>query len=117
MTKPLGNVYTLDETAAKLRMSRRALQNTIKQLPFYSKNGRVYLFSEGDILAIWNGMREQSNQKLREITRAELAVRYRGEASPPLRGLLGEPSKTRKARPSSNLQKRINEMLQKRAEK
>lgn len=63
----LGNVRTLNEAAAYLRMSRRALQDTITRLPFYSKNGRVYLFSDDDILKIWEGMREESNERLMRL--------------------------------------------------
>lgn len=69
---PLGNVYSLNEAAAKLRMSRRAMQDMIKRLPFYSKNGRVYLFSDDDIMKIWEGMREESNERLRLLSMPQL---------------------------------------------
>jgi hypothetical protein len=69
---PLGNVYTLNEAAAKLRVSRRAMQDIIVRLPFYSKNGRVYLFSDDDIMKIWEGMREESNERLRLLSMPQL---------------------------------------------
>jgi hypothetical protein len=55
--RPLGRIYTFDETAEELRVSKRALQGIIKRHPHYAKNGRVYLFSENDIQLIWEGMR------------------------------------------------------------
>lgn len=94
----LGSVHTLNEAAHKLRMSRRALQDTIKRLPFYAKNGKVYLFSDSDIVAIWNGMRCDS-------ICTEEALKEVGTSA----------ARTRKARPSSNLQRRIDEMLRKRS--
>jgi Helix-turn-helix domain len=67
---PLGRIYTLDEAAEELRVSRRSLQEIIKRHPFFAKNGRVYLFSESDIRSIWEGMRfhsDLSNEKVRTI--------------------------------------------------
>src|SRR5262245_62547040 len=60
-SSPLGRIFSLEEAAAHLRVSRRALQEIIKRHPFYAKNGRVYLFSESDVLNIWEGMRFHSN--------------------------------------------------------
>jgi hypothetical protein len=65
---PIGNIDTLNEAAAKLRVSRRAMQCIIIRLPFYSKNGKVYLFSEDDLKKIWEGMREESNERLRLLS-------------------------------------------------
>lgn len=112
---PIGNIYTLNEAAAKLRMSRRALQDTIIRLPFYSKNGRVYLFSEDDLKKIWEGMREQSNERLRLLEHSNFGGRLMGTKSPRLRKLLAAPAQKQKARQSSDLQSRIDDMLQKRA--
>src|ERR1700704_4565001 len=58
---PLGRVFSFDEAAAHLRVSKRAFQDIIKRHPFYAKNGRVYLFSESDVLKIWEAMRCPSN--------------------------------------------------------
>lgn len=58
-TIQLGSVYTLDETAAKLRVSRQTMMTLIRQYPHYSKCGRVYRFSEADILAIWEAIRSE----------------------------------------------------------
>jgi hypothetical protein len=54
---PLGRIYTFEETAGKLHVSRRSLQGIIKRHPLFAKNGKVYLFSEQDIQSIWEGMR------------------------------------------------------------
>ena len=67
LVPPHSAVYTLNEAAAKLRMSRRALQNIIALQPFYSKNGKVYLFSERDLLNIWESMRKESNERLKRL--------------------------------------------------
>ena len=61
MSGPLGEIYTFDEAAALLRVSKTAFQGIIKRHPFYAKNGRVYLFSESDIRSIWEAMRCPSN--------------------------------------------------------
>jgi hypothetical protein len=41
---PLGRIYTFEETAGKLHVSRRSLQGIIKRHPLFAKNGKVYLF-------------------------------------------------------------------------
>lgn len=54
---PLGSIYTMDEAAAALRMSRRAFQQVIKKHPHYHLNGHKKLFDVADLEAIWNAMR------------------------------------------------------------
>ena len=93
---PLGRVYSLNEAAAKLHMSRRALQDIIKRLPFYAKNGRVYLFSDDDIGKIWDGMRGESNERLRLLSMPRLPRRR----PPP--------------RPTSNIEHRLKKILKER---
>lgn len=93
---PLGKVYSLNEAAEKLHMSRRALQDTIRRLPYYAKNGRVYLFSEDDITKIWEGMREESNERLRLLSMPRLPRRR-----PP-------------SRPTSNIEFRLKKILKER---
>jgi hypothetical protein len=93
---PIGNVYTLNEAAAKLRMSRRALQDTIKRLPHYAKNGKVYLFSDDDVKKIWEGMREESNERLRLLSMPR------------------PPRRRPPSRPTSNLEFRLKRMLKER---
>jgi hypothetical protein len=53
---PLGGVYSFDEAAAHLGVSKRSLQELIKVHPHYAKNGRVYLFSADHIRKIFGGM-------------------------------------------------------------
>jgi hypothetical protein len=86
--KKLGDVYTFAEAAAKLRVSPRAFHGIIRKFPHYAKNGRVYLFSDSDILAIWESMRCASTST------NELRVRTSTSAS-----------RTPKVTRSSNLQK------------
>ena len=57
--KSLGEVYTFDEAPAKLGVST-FLSTWIKGTNFYSKAGRVYRFSDEDILSIWESMRAVS---------------------------------------------------------
>ena len=40
----LPAVYTMNEAAARLRISRRALQELVRKHPFYALNGRKKLF-------------------------------------------------------------------------
>lgn len=48
----MSKALTMDEAAAELRVSRRALQDILKRHPFYYPNGRRKLFTEADIEAI-----------------------------------------------------------------
>ena len=57
----LGTILTMDEAAERLRISRRSLQDLVKDHPHYAANGRKKLFSEGDIAALWEAMRCRSN--------------------------------------------------------
>lgn len=81
-------------------MSRRALQEIIKRLPFYAKNGKVYLFSDDDIQNIWEGMREESNERLRLME--DLKLPALGTKGSRLSELLSKP--TGKPHPSLYLQ-------------
>ena len=58
---PLGRIYTMDEVAQAMRMSRRALQDLLKKYPYYSRNGHKKLFRQADIEALWEAMRCPSN--------------------------------------------------------
>ena len=60
---PIGRIYTFEEAAEKLHVSKRSLQDIIKRHPHYAKNGRVYLFCENDIQLIWGGMRCHSSSQ------------------------------------------------------
>ncbi|MCJ8051692.1 hypothetical protein GB928_004120 [Shinella curvata] len=59
MTQPthLDTIYTADEAAARLRLSNRALIKIARKYGCCSRFGRDYLFSEADLLAIWEVLR------------------------------------------------------------
>ena len=57
-TIPLDAIYTADEAAARLRLTNRGVIKLAKQHGLCSRRGRDYLFSEGDLLALWEVMRE-----------------------------------------------------------
>lgn len=54
----LDQIYTADEAAARLRLTNRALIKIAKKHGCCSRFGRNYLFSEADLLAIWEVLRE-----------------------------------------------------------
>lgn len=54
----LEKIYTADEVAERLRLKRRVLLNLARKHGACSRAGREYLFSEDDVLAIWQAMRE-----------------------------------------------------------
>lgn len=54
----LDTIFTTDEAAARLRLSRRGLIKLARTHGACSRNGRDYLFSEADLLALWQAMRE-----------------------------------------------------------
>lgn len=58
---PLGKVYDLAEAATYLKMTNRALARIAKKTSHCSLRGRDILFSESDLLAIWDSMRCPSN--------------------------------------------------------
>lgn len=53
---PIGRIYTMDEAAAHLRMSRRAFQELIKTHPAYAQIGRRKLFNDANLSALWSAM-------------------------------------------------------------
>ena len=61
---PLGPIYTMDEAAASLRMSRRAFSQLVKKHPHYHRNGHKKLFDVADLEALWAAMRAE-NQPVR----------------------------------------------------
>lgn len=59
MDKPLlDKIYTADEAAERLRLTNRGLIKIAKRHGHCSRSGRDYLFSEADLLALWQAMRE-----------------------------------------------------------
>lgn len=57
MDSPIGQIYSMEQAAAALRISRRKLQTLVKAHPFYADNGGRKLFSEADIKHLWEAMR------------------------------------------------------------
>ncbi|XHB99386.1 hypothetical protein ABWH97_00100 [Nitratireductor sp. ac15] len=62
-----AQVFSMEEAAEKLRVSRRALQNIVKRYPYYYPNGNRKLFTDGDIKkllsAIGKGAEVQSEDE------------------------------------------------------
>jgi len=56
-TIPLDTVYTTDEAAERLRVSRRTMIKLGRDLGACSMIGREYFFSERDLLDIWQAQR------------------------------------------------------------
>lgn len=59
---PLDNIYTADEAAERLRLTNRGVIKLGKAYGLCSRRGRDYLFSEADIQALWEVMREPAKQ-------------------------------------------------------
>ncbi|WP_437408076.1 helix-turn-helix domain-containing protein [Sinorhizobium meliloti] len=59
MTEPaaLDKIYTTDEAAERLRVSRRTMIKLGRDLGSCSMIGRDYFFSERDLLDIWQAQR------------------------------------------------------------
>ena len=56
-TVPLDTIYTADEAAERLRVTRRTMVKLGRDLGSCSKIGREYFFSERDLLDIWQAQR------------------------------------------------------------
>ncbi|MDW9523766.1 helix-turn-helix domain-containing protein [Sinorhizobium meliloti] len=54
---PLDTIYTTDEAAERLRVSRRTVIKLGRDLGYCSRIGREYFFSERDLLDIWQAQR------------------------------------------------------------
>lgn len=57
-TVPLDTIYTTDEAAERLRLTNRGVIKLGKEYGLCSRSGRNYLFSESDLLALWQVLRE-----------------------------------------------------------
>lgn len=54
---PLDKIFTADEAAERLRVNRRTMIKLGRDLGSCSMIGREYLFSESDLLDIWQAQR------------------------------------------------------------
>jgi len=52
----VARLYTIEEVATHFRVSRRTLQNHLRNHPYYRQFGRRKLFSEGDIAKLSRAM-------------------------------------------------------------
>ncbi|SDP47151.1 hypothetical protein SAMN05428967_2268 [Phyllobacterium sp. YR620] len=80
MTAPLSQIYTLAEAEEKLRMKPNALGRLARRHGLCSANGRNLLFSEQDLVDLWEIMRVAAKESIRpahvslsEIRMMELA--------------------------------------------
>ncbi|KAB1086517.1 helix-turn-helix domain-containing protein [Neorhizobium galegae] len=66
MTTPaqLDTIYTTDEAAARLRISRRKLIKLGREFGVCSRSGTDYLFSEEDLLKLWSAIRVRPTEKM-----------------------------------------------------
>lgn len=72
---PAVELYTMPETAEQLRVSRRWLQDYIKEHPFYRMAGRKKLFSADDIRKLHETM-PRPEQPMYSIRQSGRAVSY-----------------------------------------
>ena len=71
----VGPVYTLEEVAERLRISRRKLQDFLRGKPhLYAISGRRKLFSAHDVTSIWETMRCHSALKCAPTPRTGSSV-------------------------------------------
>lgn len=91
MTDALDTIYTADEAAERLRLTNRALIKIARRSGHCSRAGRDYLFSEADLLAIWQDMREPPTGNRRPSIVVPLPSPL--GISEELRWLLGPPIK------------------------
>ncbi|OHV81733.1 helix-turn-helix domain-containing protein [Rhizobium sp. LCM 4573] len=62
MTAALDKIYTADEAAERLRLTNRAVIKIARKYGLCSRQGRNYLFSEADLLELWEVMREPAKE-------------------------------------------------------
>ena len=59
---PLETIYTADEAAERLRLTNRGVIKLARQYGLCSRRGRDYLFSESDLVALWEALREPAKE-------------------------------------------------------
>ncbi|MDR9760559.1 hypothetical protein RJJ37_13065 [Rhizobium redzepovicii] len=59
---PLDTIYTADEAAERLKLTNRGVIKLGNDHGLCSRRGRDYLFSEADLLALWEVLREPPKQ-------------------------------------------------------
>lgn len=87
----LGEVFTFDEVCKKLRISRQKLSDLIRGTDHYIRMGRLYRFSDADVLAIWESMRPSVTPETRLAKSGK--SRNVGASLEQLKLLTGKPRK------------------------
>lgn len=72
-TDPLNTIYTAEEAAARLRITKRLLIKLGRRWGICSRVGAKYLFSEDDLLKIWTAIREKPTETMREPSTAPIS--------------------------------------------
>lgn len=85
----MDSIYTTDEAATRLRLTRRALIKIARRSGHCSRVGRDYLFSEADLLAIWQDMREPAQEPRRRAPVTPLPSQR--SLSETIRSIFGPP--------------------------
>lgn len=102
MTDRLDTIYTADEAADRLRTTKRGLIKIARRIGACSRDGRTYLFSETDILAIWQEMREPATGRSKPAS-TEIVASSSGVA---------ESLKWMSSKPPARIDKREVKILQ-----
>jgi hypothetical protein len=96
----LPKIFTMDEAADYLRISRRLLQDIIKTKPYYRTAGRRKLFTEGDLTMLVESMPCPESSSSRPVMGRRQITTYAapttGSASTALRELLIERKHARR---------------------
>jgi hypothetical protein len=63
----LDKIYTAEEAAERLRMTKRAVIRLGRAHGFYSQDRRNFFFSEADLLGIWQAIRKEPREPRRAV--------------------------------------------------
>lgn len=69
----LDKIYSTEEAAERLRLSRRELIKFARKYGLCSRVGKRYLFSEADLLGIWGALREPAKERRPATVRSYLS--------------------------------------------
>ncbi|MDX0226781.1 hypothetical protein RWA06_02040 [Sinorhizobium meliloti] len=72
-TIPLDTIYTAAEAAKRLRLTNRGVIKLGKEHGLCSRAGRNYLFSERDLLALWQILREPPKAPMLPTVKAHVS--------------------------------------------
>ena len=90
MSEALDKIYSLAEASERLRLNKNALARLGRRTGHCSVTGRTVLFSEADLLALWQEMRVTPSRRVEKVTALEVA---RSAQSPRLQELLRRKSR------------------------